>query len=551
MKAATSARLRAAVYTRYSTDNQRGMSIDDQLRNCRRRIDSEGWELTAHYSDQAISGGSVNRDGYQRMLNAANARAFDVLVVDELSRAWRDQVESERAIRSLEFAKIRIVSISDGYDSELKARKTIRLINNFKNEMAIDEARERTHRSQTGTVIRKYSAGGLPFGYKSVPRLVNDEHMGFDREPHPIHAPIIHEIFARIAAGESMRGVVSDLNDRGLPCPGAKWKRERQPNRLWRISAMHAILSNETYTGRYVWNRSRWEKDPETNIRKRIERPQSEWIVQELPHWRLIDDKTWERVQRRMGARSILFNSRVGGRPTYLLSGLLRCGACGGAYVISAHKPVRYGCSTRKNAGIGACDNHLMVARDLAEETLLGPVMYDLLSDEAIEVGVAAIRRMSATDAARPNLFTSDELRRLDEQIAELERLRDSGVLQPSIAAAALQRAAGERQTAWRALNERREKPVEGPFGAASEFRQAMINIRLTLQADDVMAARDALQEILGTVRLVPEDGILIAEVGLTQLPLAKAIGSTGLVAGAGYGASFMRIPMVRASARP
>jgi site-specific DNA recombinase len=535
MSAAASRRLRAAVYTRYSTDNQRGMSIDDQLRNCQRRIDVEGWELVEHYSDHAMSGGSIKRDGYQRLLDAADARAFDVLVVDELSRAWRDQVESERAIRTLEFARIRIIGISDGYDSELKARKTIRLLTNFKNEMAIDEARERTHRSQTGTVIRKYSAGGLPYGYKSVPRLANDEHLGFDREPHPMHAPIVQEIFARVAAGESMMRVVSDLNDRGVPGPGAKWKRTRQPNHLWRISTVHAILSNDVYTGRYVWNRTRWEKDPNTGIRKRIERPQSEWITQDKPDWRLVDDVTWQRVQRRMASRSLLFASTVGGRPLYLLSGLLRCGVCGGAYVISAHKPVRYGCSTRHNAGASACDNRLMVARDLAEERLLEPVIYDLLSDEAIELGVAEIRRLAAADAAKPDLFTSDELRRLDEQIIELERLRDTGVLQPSIAAAALQRASAERQKVWRALNERRDRPIEGPFGAASEFREKMRNMRLTLQADDVLAARDALQELLGTVRLVPEGGILVAEVGLTQLPLVKAVGSTELVAGAGF----------------
>jgi site-specific DNA recombinase len=535
MKAVASARLKAAVYTRYSTDNQRGMSIDDQLRNCQRRIDNEGWDLAAHYSDEAMSGGSTDRKGYQQLLDGAAARSFDVLVVDELARAWRDQVESERTIRRLEFAGIRIIGISDGYDSELKARKTIRLLTNFKNEMAIDEARDRTHRSQTGQVIRKYSAGGLPFGYKSVPRLANDEHLGFDREPHPGHAPIVQEIFARIAAGETMRSVVSDLNDRGLPSPGAKWKRKQQPNRLWRVSAVHALLSNEVYTGRYVWNRSRWAMDPDTKVRKRIERPQSEWIVQEQPSWRLVDDAIWRRVQRRMCARSALFETRVGGRPTYLLSGLLRCGVCGGAYVIGAHKPVRYGCSTRKNAGTGACENHLMVARDLAEELLLEPVIHDLLSDEAIEAGVAEIRRLSAADAAKPDLFTSDELRKLDQQIVELERLRDTGVLQPSIAAAALQRAAGERQTVWRALNVRREKPTEGPFGAASEFRQAMKGMRQTLQADDVLAARDVLHEILGTVRLVPEGGILIAELEATRMPLAKAIGSTGLVAGAGF----------------
>ena len=62
---------RAVIYARYSSDNQRDASIEDQVRQCRARIEQEGWRLEAVYSDHAISGATTLRPGYQRMLEGA------------------------------------------------------------------------------------------------------------------------------------------------------------------------------------------------------------------------------------------------------------------------------------------------------------------------------------------------------------------------------------------------------------------------------------------------------------------------------------------------
>ena len=68
---------RAVVYARYSSDNQRDASIEDQVRQCRARIEQEGWQLDAVYSDHAISGATTLRAGYQRMLEDARAGRFE------------------------------------------------------------------------------------------------------------------------------------------------------------------------------------------------------------------------------------------------------------------------------------------------------------------------------------------------------------------------------------------------------------------------------------------------------------------------------------------
>jgi DNA invertase Pin-like site-specific DNA recombinase len=80
--------------------------------------------------------------------------------VDDLSRLARDQVESERVIRYLEFRSIRIVATADGYDSQTKTatRKIQRTVKGLVNEMRLDELREQVHRGLTGQAIKGYCA---------------------------------------------------------------------------------------------------------------------------------------------------------------------------------------------------------------------------------------------------------------------------------------------------------------------------------------------------------------------------------------------------------
>jgi site-specific DNA recombinase len=66
--------MRAAIYARYSSDLQRDASIEDQVRLCRERIESEGWRLISTYTDRGISGASRFRPGYQQLLEDARAR---------------------------------------------------------------------------------------------------------------------------------------------------------------------------------------------------------------------------------------------------------------------------------------------------------------------------------------------------------------------------------------------------------------------------------------------------------------------------------------------
>jgi site-specific DNA recombinase len=111
--------MRAVIYARYSSDNQREASIEDQVRECRAFIERQGWTLQQTYSDRALSGASMLRPRYQRLLADARDGQFDVVVAEALDRLSRDQEDVAALHKRLSFAAIRIVTLAEGEITEL------------------------------------------------------------------------------------------------------------------------------------------------------------------------------------------------------------------------------------------------------------------------------------------------------------------------------------------------------------------------------------------------------------------------------------------------
>ena len=81
--------MRAAIYARYRSELQRDASIEDQVRLCRARIDTEKWTPAGVYTDHAMSGAIRMRPGYRKLLEDARAGSFDVVVSEALDRLSR------------------------------------------------------------------------------------------------------------------------------------------------------------------------------------------------------------------------------------------------------------------------------------------------------------------------------------------------------------------------------------------------------------------------------------------------------------------------------
>lgn len=119
----------------------------------------------------------------------------------------------------------------------------------------------------------------------------------------------------------------------------------------------------------HIWNRSRYDRDPDTRRVKRTVRDESEWIVTPAPHLRIITNALWARVKARQetihqesaNIRAALhINARTGRGPKYLFSGLVFCGQCSNKFVIV--DPLRYACSGWLYRGQSVCANTIKVS---------------------------------------------------------------------------------------------------------------------------------------------------------------------------------------------
>lgn len=286
--------MNVALYARYSSEHQREASIDDQFRTCERTVRSHGWNVAYRYEDKAITGSRADRPGYQQMLKDAEAHRFDVLLVDDLSRLTRDEAESISLRRRLSFWGIRLIGVSDGYDSAAKGHKLQASFRGIMNELYLDDLREKTHRGLMGQVLKGYSSGGRAYGYRRVP--IEDPSRQ-DEYGRPVITAVrwvldeeegnwVRWIFERYAAGSSAREIAAELNQLGVASPRGG---------TWCASAIHGdpndgtgILCNPRYAGRVIWNRFRWERHPETKRRIRRLRPRTEWIEIEMPELQIV-----------------------------------------------------------------------------------------------------------------------------------------------------------------------------------------------------------------------------------------------------------------------
>ena len=106
--------MRAAIYARYSTDNQREASIADQVRLCRLHAERQGWQVAAVHADQALSGATMLRPGVQALLEAARQHRFDVVLAEAIDRLSRDQEDVAAIYKRLHFHGVTIVTVSEG-----------------------------------------------------------------------------------------------------------------------------------------------------------------------------------------------------------------------------------------------------------------------------------------------------------------------------------------------------------------------------------------------------------------------------------------------------
>jgi len=545
---------RVAIYARFSSQMQSEASIEDQLRICRERAAREGWTVTEVFSDMAVSGASMQRPGVQHLMDAASRGAFDVIVAEALDRLSRDQADVATLFKRLSFHGVKIVTLSEGEISELHVG-----LKGTMNQLFLKDLAAKTHRGLRGRVEAGRSGGGNSYGYDVVRRLGPDGMpVTGERTINEDEAALIRRIFMEFSDGLSPKAIARKLNGEGISGPSGK---------PWRDTAIRGhrirgtgLLNNELYIGRLVWNRLRYIKEPETGRRVSRLNPREQWIITDVPEMRIVDDALWGKVKHRQGEidatprvqaiRETRFWEKK--RATHLLTGLLRCGRCGGGFAAVGKDYLACSAARKQDT----CTQKRSFKRHELEGIVLNLLRTRLMRPEAVAAFVASVsREMNAgraeETAARARLTSerSQITRRLDGLYdAIADGLRTAG-LKIKLEDMEAQLAEVDAKLAAPAPS-----PVRLHPQLSEMYRRKVEDLSATLTDPEIRPA--ALETIRGlisavTVHETADNGIRIdlhgaitALVGLAQ-PEAEAFMSSGsvkVVAGVGFEPTTFRL---------
>jgi len=504
--------MRAAIYARYSSDNQRDASIDDQIRECKKRITQDGWTLSEVYSDHAVSGASLLRSGYQKMMEDSRSGNFDILIAEAMDRLSRDQEDIAGLYKQLSFADVRIITLSEGEINELHVG-----LKGTMNALFLKDLALKTHRGLEGRVLAGKSGGGRSYGYDIA--IVHDDQGDRLRGNLAINeeeAKTVLRIFDEYIKGMSPRAIAINLNKKGVPSPSGKgWSHSTVIGNRKRGTG---ILNNQLYVGKRIWNRLSYRKDPIS--RKRVSRlnPESEWIISEVPDLRIVDDDAWQQAQALQESRTR--DTRPDShqspdwrhrRAKHLFSGLIKCAECGGG--MSLVSKVYYGCSARRNKG--TCSNSLTIRLDRLEESVLRGLQERLVTPELTKIFIKEytkeVNRLRAESAASQD-GTQKRVSRLHGQIENIVEAIATGQSSPALLTR-LENLEKEKHEFEQGLAFNVPDPVRIHPNVADIYLSKINDLRQALNDENTrMEAVQILRALIDEIRLHPIDGALQIE---------------------------------------
>lgn len=391
--------MRVAIYSRYSTDEQDPRSIEDQVRRCTEHAHAKRYTIAATYSDAAISGSHTDRAGLQSMRDAATQarRApFVAVLVDDLSRLSRSIGDFWGIIDGLAGAGVSVIDVRTGMSSDDPNARVMFAASSMVNDQFLQLVRYQTHRGLEGRAIAGFSTGGSLYGYRTVvePNPRDPEHPRKSWLIDESEAAIVRRIFALVDGGTGYRTIADTFNREGIAAPRNNGRGGKHGGG-WSHVTVRSILVNEKYMGTWVWNATKWTRTPGKATRRRVNRPEADRVVREMPELAIIDRATWDRTQARMAKRKHGHErtTRQGAR-VYLTSGLLRCGVCGGPLSVRSAKfkagvrYVNFGCTAHSSRGGSVCTNTNTISEKKITDALI-EALRDLLTGPEISEAFA------------------------------------------------------------------------------------------------------------------------------------------------------------------
>jgi len=340
--------MKVALYARVSSDQQaeKNNSIPSQLRLLHEYALKHNMEVVKEYVDEGESALSINRPAFLEMIGDTKKKfsPFQVILVWKLSRFARNRQDSILYKSMLKKRGIEVISISEPIDDTPQGQLMegmIEVIDEFYSAVLAQE----TLRGMVENARKGYRNGGFPvYGYKNVKVFDEKGNPKTKYEVNETEAKVVKLIFKLYAKGNGLKNIVMELGSKGIkPRSGTYWSK----------STVADILRNETYIGWTVFNK----RDKKTIGRQF--KPKEEWIIIKNTHEPIVSGELFDKVQKLIEERQPKNTPAQITASQYLLSGLMRCGKCDGAYGITGYgrerKYAYYNCISYSKKGKKVC----------------------------------------------------------------------------------------------------------------------------------------------------------------------------------------------------
>ena len=365
----------AALYCRLSRDDNmdsESNSIQNQRKILQKAAKDKGYTDTVFFVDDGITGTTMKRPGFQKMLTAIEAGYISAVFVKDLSRLGRNYIEVGKLTEEFfPLHDIRLVAVSDGVDSD-EGEDDFTPFKNIMNEYYAKDI------SKKRRIVNKMKGNAgvplspPPYGYIKKP----DDPRFWVVEPEA--AEVVRRIYRMALEGYGLAETAAQLAADGVVNPTYYW-RSRGTSRggskstveptKWGHTTVKKILTLQEYCGDVI-NFKSYSKS--YKMKKRIENPEENRAIFLNVHEAIIDRQTWEKVQAlQKGTRRK--KPTVTQEPS-VFSGLLKCPECGGNlnfHFNQNNHDIKFFSCQNHNSGYRKCSKTHYIRLDFLEQVVL------------------------------------------------------------------------------------------------------------------------------------------------------------------------------------
>ena len=418
----------AALYCRLSRDDNmesESNSIQNQKKILQKAARDKGYTNTLFFIDDGITGTTMKRPGFQKMIGAIEAGYISAVFVKDLSRLGRNYIEVGKLTEEfVPLHDVRLVAVSDGVDSD-EGEDDFTPFKNIMNEYYAKDI------SKKRRIVNKMKGNaGIPLSPPPYGYIKNPDDPRF-WAVEPEAAQVVRRIYRMALEGYGLAETASALGADGIVNPTYYW-RSRGVNRggskssveptKWGHTTVKKILTSQEYCGDVI-NFKSYSKS--YKMKKRIENPEENRAIFLNVHESIIDRATWEKVQTiQKGTRRK--KPTVTQEPS-VFSGLLKCPECGGNlnFHFNQNNPdIKFFSCKNHNSGHRLCTKTHYIRLDFLEQVVLYEVRrLACFANENESDFIKAMIGRSAKVAENERIRKQRELDTLTARNQELDML--------------------------------------------------------------------------------------------------------------------------------